>query len=482
MMDEDEDNNDYNNDDEDEDLDVEDKEAKKDTENFFSKRPIYTKAEEAINDKFFSIAKFHTLANELEETYDEQPNEKDDEDLAAAFDMAANEDGDVDDVKANYTDFFDAPPTEEDEQKALLEEAMLEEEAPEEPEFDVEQSEFQRNRSKMADQISQLEAEALANKHWTWKGEVSAEDRPKDAILETHLDYNVATKIAAPITEESTKELEGLIIQRIKDKSFDDVVRRIDLKPKVYKAPLELNSEKSKLGLADIYAQEFVSKATAVQDAETGISSKPTEVNKDHVEIAELFAKLCYKLDALSNFHFTPKEPSLEVIVKPNVPALSMEEILPMSVADSSARAPHEVYSSNTAYKKKPVTEADDDEVDTTNIKTGSHGVPIAASELTDAERKKIHKQKKAAQAERTAQEKARIHVVERLNPLAPEAQIAANQARYDAKHPTAIKNTKNVTVAANSDTTNYNRSNQVFTKLTDEQQMRAAKKLKSKN
>lgn len=36
-------------------------------------------------------------------------------------------------------------------------------------------------------------------------------------------------------------------------------------------------------------------------------TEKPNELNSQHEEISVLFKKLCYKLDALANFHYTPK-------------------------------------------------------------------------------------------------------------------------------------------------------------------------------
>jgi U3 small nucleolar RNA-associated protein MPP10 len=68
-----------------------------------------------------------------------------------------------------------------------------------------------------------------------------------------------ASKPAPVATEEFTSSLEELIIQRIKDEKFDDVIPRekpdeIDLS--VRDAP-ELSQEKSKMGLGDVSEYEI---------------------------------------------------------------------------------------------------------------------------------------------------------------------------------------------------------------------------------
>lgn len=64
----------------------------------------------------------------------------------------------------------------------------------------------------------------------------------------------------------------------------------------------------SEMGLAELYEKEYVAKATGQGGSDQEIQE---ELNKEHQEIASLFAVLNYKLDALSNFHFTPK-PQIE--------------------------------------------------------------------------------------------------------------------------------------------------------------------------
>ena len=73
--------------------------------------------------------------------------------------------------------------------------------------------------------------------------------------------------------------------------------------PFEYKKRVVLDQEKSKLTLGEVYEAEFL-KQTEAED---------TEVRDDpqHAEIKKMMDSLFVKLDALSNFHYTPKPVSV---------------------------------------------------------------------------------------------------------------------------------------------------------------------------
>ncbi|XP_059951364.1 U3 small nucleolar ribonucleoprotein protein MPP10 [Mesoplodon densirostris] len=211
-------------------------------------------------------------------------------------------------------------------------------------------SSFEIRQEKMNEKIASLEKQLLEKKPWQLQGEVTAQKRPENSLLEETLHFDHAIRMAPVITEETTVQLEDIIKQRIKDQAWDDVVRKE--KPKEdayeYKKRLTLDHEKSKLSLAEIYEQEYI-KLNQQKTAE--------EENPEHVEIQKMMDSLFLKLDALSNFHFIPKPPVPEIKVVSNLPAVTMEEVAPVSVSDAALLAPEEVKEKNKAGDTKTAAE-----------------------------------------------------------------------------------------------------------------------------
>nr|XP_061811262.1 U3 small nucleolar ribonucleoprotein protein MPP10-like isoform X2 [Nerophis lumbriciformis] len=203
-------------------------------------------------------------------------------------------------------------------------------------------SSYEKNQEKMSQKIEEFEKASLAGKSWQLSGEVTAQSRPENSMLEEDLDYEQASRKAPAITEETTLQLEDIIRQRIKDQAFDDVVRKEKPKEEVfeYKKRLTLDHEKSKQSLAEIYEQEYI-KQTQQKTEE--------EENPAHVEIQKLMDALFLKLDALSNFHFTPKPSVPEVKVVSNLPSITMEEVTPVTASDATLLAPEEIKEKNKA-------------------------------------------------------------------------------------------------------------------------------------
>ncbi|XP_053933209.1 U3 small nucleolar ribonucleoprotein protein MPP10 [Cuculus canorus] len=203
-------------------------------------------------------------------------------------------------------------------------------------------SSFEKRQEKMSKKIKSLEEQLLEEKPWQLKGEVTAQKRPENSLLEETVLFDHAVRMAPVITEETTFQLEDIIKQRILDEAWDDVVPKEKPQEEAfeYKKRITLDHEKSKLSLAEIYEQEYMK----LHQQKT-----EEEENPEHKEIQEMMDSLFLKLDALCNFHFTPKPPVPEVKIVSNLPAISMEEVAPVAVSDAALLAPEEIKEKNKA-------------------------------------------------------------------------------------------------------------------------------------
>ncbi|NXE87022.1 MPP10 protein, partial [Menura novaehollandiae] len=203
-------------------------------------------------------------------------------------------------------------------------------------------SSFEKRQEKMSKRIKSLEEALLEEKPWQLKGEVTGQKRPENSLLEETVLFDHAVRMAPVITEETTFQLEDIIKQRILDEAWDDVVPKEKPKEEAfeYKKRITLDHEKSKLSLAEIYEQEYMK----LHQQKT-----EEEENPEHKEIQEMMDSLFQKLDALCNFHFTPKPPVPEVKIVSNLPAISMEEVAPVAVSDAALLAPEEIKEKNKA-------------------------------------------------------------------------------------------------------------------------------------
>ena len=249
---------------------------------------------------------------------------------------------------------------------------------------------------KLDRQTYDLERELLAEKPWQMRGETSGNTRPAESLLEATPEFEVATKQAPIITVEKTMDLEEVIKKRILNEDWDDVVPR-ELPDVVWNKKRgelpEVSQEKSKLGLGELYEREYMKKALGY-DADK--AEKQSEEEKVKSEIKGLFANLCSKLDALSNYHFAPRPVGDEAEVRPvTQPAIAMEEVLPLHFSEARGVAPEEVY----------------------GAKRGRDGVLRADSELEQQDRKRLRSAKKAARRKARKEKVADEKLLSKLQP-----------------------------------------------------------------
>lgn len=287
-----------------------------------------------VDDQFFRLSEMEEFL-QREDQREMNPGADDEENLEIDLFTA---DGTNREESLKYSDFYDDEEEDEEEQQDDDEETFAK---PDEP-----KSSHELMQERLQKKIDYMENAMLDNRPWQMKGEVKADNRPQNSLLEEILEFDSTTRPAPIITEEVTMKLEDIIKQRIKDKAFDDVERKVkpsDIRIE-YKKQLVLDQEKSKQSLAQIYEKEFIKEIE--KNKPDGEDDEPEEP-KEHKEIRAEMKDLFEKLDMMSNFFFTPRpaQPDLKIIT--NLPTITMEEVAPVSVSDAAMLAPEEI-------KRKP--------------------------------------------------------------------------------------------------------------------------------
>lgn len=323
-----------------------------------------------VDDKFFKLQELdeYLTKEERKERHTQKANdaESDDESVDLFDDRSEEEDNNAPGKYLKYADFFDNPPSEDDqfernnsenieaseeefsngdeEMDDGTEEDEEEQEMPskkvkfnltndsdetdslenkiqfrkkDKEEDDTKpKSSLEMRQQRLLTRIKELEAEAITEKPWQLKGEVSGANRPQNSILEEFVEYDVIARPAPVITEETTIKLEDIIKQRIKNRAWDDVEKKFKPveTPLEYKKQLVMDQQKSKESLSQIYENEYLRQRKALNSEE---NEKEKEKEPElHREIKQMLRGLMSKLDALSNYHYTPKRVRLYFALK----------------------------------------------------------------------------------------------------------------------------------------------------------------------
>lgn len=304
-------------------------------DNFVNGEPAVYDTDESLNDE---ESLDEELGSEELESGDEQLGDEQESSEEAALsdgemDLLENDDSEFDEEAGDDTLFNPSKSVNVNYDKEL--EQLDDEEDDEEEANDELMSEFQKKDAQTQQKAKELEEEYLKEKPWQLKGEVAAGDRPQDSLLEEYVDFESGARPLPVYTEEFTKKLEDLVLQRVKMNKFDDVEKkeRKEELPFDYKRRILLETEKNKEGLAKLYENEYLK--------QKGVSQR--EENPVHKEIKEKMRKLFVQLDSLCNFNYVPKAAGSEIKMINNLPAINVEEAIPEAVSEATLIAPQEL-------------------------------------------------------------------------------------------------------------------------------------------
>ncbi|CAH1985629.1 unnamed protein product [Acanthoscelides obtectus] len=401
------------------------------------------KKKSSVEDGFLDLEEMEKFVRNAEKNLEPDSGNDTDgsESEEGSIDFFKDDDEDEEKVKqAKFKDFFVAK---DNGTKEIKKNKFLDDMDDDDLEDEQRKSTLEQREERLNRKIEEIEQSAVGEKYWPLKGEVKADDRPQNSLLEEVVEFDLISRPAPVITEKTTVQLEDIIKQRIKDKAFDDVERKV----KLVETPLELrkkvllDQEKSKHSLAQIYEKEYLNQQAAL---DPNAEDKEEEEPAIHKQVKAAMKELFSKLDALSNFHFTPKPAKPELKIVSHLPAISMEEVAPVTASEATLLAPEE-------------------------IRNKSKGDLIGKSERTSTDKNRERRKKKKKQKEHLKQiaknKSPNVQKLEKKRSNLKKVMKARNVEKMDEKlNPKAIRSSK-----------------AFFTQLQDEVKTHISEKVKKK-
>ena len=178
-------------------------------------------------------------------------------------------------------------------------------------------SSFEKSQITLKSQIASLETENIeTRKPWSLRGEINANQRPTDSLLEEAVEFENLSRPTPQITEERTEEIEEVIKRRIAEAAWDDVERKDGRDLTLLNGMSVANQKSARALLEDVANSGPKRSLTQVYEEETAnnlklsinsADSENEEIKLKRDELRGLFAKICRHIDGLSGNRFAPK-------------------------------------------------------------------------------------------------------------------------------------------------------------------------------
>merc|ERR1719341_3206858 len=232
---------------------------------------------------------------------------------------------DEDDGEIRYEDFFDVPDdgkkldkkqSKHDKKHSSKPEANVSDEGfvdannSQKDEDDVykdddtkQMSTYEKTLNKETNLQRKREADNLAEKKWSMKGEMVAKDRPEHSVNEEALEYKSGQRSKPIIDQNMEERILKLILNRFRTKIFDSVERQ--------RAPIANYFN---------YKQELV----------LNQKKRSGELTTNQKGIIKKYLELDTRFNCLSNSHYTPAADNVDLKIMTHKPAVELEEITPI--------------------------------------------------------------------------------------------------------------------------------------------------------
>lgn len=97
----------------------------------------------------------------------------------------------------------------------------------------------------------EIEEKLVSEKNWNHKGEIKASKRPVNSLLNTDVDFETHI-INVPITKDENSEIFKYIVQRFREKTFDNY-EFVDVKPKIEEEIYDVELIESNKEIFELY-------------------------------------------------------------------------------------------------------------------------------------------------------------------------------------------------------------------------------------